>query len=259
VRSFAIILAVSLVTVAGCGGSGGPGGTSAPGDYQGTWILVSGEVDGAPLPIAGRVDLTIDQGSVGGTAACNHYGGEVAIRGDRFELRDGLAQTEMWCEPAELMETESAYLAALARVTTIARDGDQLTLSGDGVTLTFEVVPPIDPEALVGTTWVLDTLVTGEAASSVMGDPATLLLKDDGVFEGSTGCREFSGRYQATGDTITATDLVTNDNACPPDLEAQDAHVLEVLGDGFTTEIEGNRLWVHSRRGDNGLGYLASE
>lgn len=258
-RWFVIVLVVSLAAVAGCGRAGDTGGSTVPGDYQGTWLLVSGEVDGAPLPIAGRVDLTIEDGTVGGTAACNQYGGEVVIQGDRFELRDGLSQTEMACDPPELMETESAYLGALQGIDRIVREGDQLVLTGPDVILTFDVVPPIDPEALVGTTWVLDTLVTGETASSVMGDPATLLLKDDGVFEGATGCREFSGRYQATGDTITATQLVTNDNACPPDVEAQDAHVLEVLGDGFTTEIEGNRLWLTSRGSDNGLGYLAEE
>ena len=50
---------------------------------------------------------------------------------------------------------------------------------------------------------------------------------------------------------MVATTLVTNDNASATDLQDQDAFVLEVLGDGFTVAIDGDRLTLGK---PNGMG-----
>jgi heat shock protein HslJ len=77
---------------------------------------VGGVHDGDPLPILERapITMTVDGTQVGGIAACNHYGGEITISGDRVTI-GAMSMTEMGCDPA-VMEAESAYIAALAAV-----------------------------------------------------------------------------------------------------------------------------------------------
>ncbi len=155
------------------------------------------------------------------------------------------------------MTAEATYMAALAKVTGAERSGDELRLHGDGVELTYSLVPPVADADLTGTTWVLDTLISGDAASSVAGDPATLEFADDGTFTGSTGCRGFGASYAASGAMVTVTDFVNDDRGCPDELMPQDEHVIEVLAAEFTVAIEGNRLTLMS--GALGLGYAAQD
>jgi len=110
------------------------------GPVVGDWVLAGGTIDGVDAPVLEdhRITMTITGSRIGGTAACNSYGGELAMRGDGLHL-ENLAQTEMACaEPA--MAAESAYLAALARVREIGRDGQALVARGDGVELRFDAL-----------------------------------------------------------------------------------------------------------------------
>lgn len=242
------VLAAACSLVPGLGG--GP-----PAAAQGAWELERGEVDGAPLalPDGRRITLEVDGDEVGGTV-CNHY----------FGTWDGsgigsLGSTDMACDPPALMELESAYLGALQRVRRAALDGDGLHLTGDAVDLRFTATPPVPVADLAGTVWELTTLVDGDAASSTAADadPATLLLRDDGTGEGTTGCRSFTGRWVEEGDEVLFTDLAM-DGDCPDGLWAQDDHVVAVLGDGFRAQVDGQQLTLTSRDGD-GLVYTAVE
>ena len=115
---------------------------------------------------------------------------------------------------------------------------------------------PAPTEALVDTLWLLDTLIQGETASTVLGDPATLLLRDAATFEGSTGCRTFSGRYQRFGAEIQFNEFGADGGDCPTELEPQDSLGFGVLGDGFTTEVDSARMTATASGGD-ALGYRA--
>jgi heat shock protein HslJ len=191
-----------------------------------------------PIVEGYRITLTLEEDGVGGTAACNLYGGDVEIDGGDWRLGE-LSWTERGCEP-DVMASEQAYLAALTAVDSVARDGEQLVLSGSGAELRFDELPPVPTAELVSTVWELDTLIEGDAASSVLGDQATLELRGDGTLEGSTGCRTLTGTYVVSGDEVVATSL------------AADA----VIGDGFRAAIDGGRLTLTSE-GDLGLGYRA--
>jgi heat shock protein HslJ len=103
---------------------------------------------------------------------------------------------------------------------------------------------------------VLDTLVDGEVASSVLGE-ATLHLAEDGTATGSTGCRAWTGTWQSAGDVLAFPSLTNEDVACPPDLADQDAHVLDVLGNGPQVAITGDRLTLTAGDG-RGLSYRAT-
>ena len=248
-----------MVLLAACGAAQAPSAPDASGGaVVGDWVLTGGSIDGVDAPALEdhRITMTITGSRIGGTAACNSYGGEIAMQADGLHL-DNLAQTDMACEePA--MSAETAYLTALARVREIARDGAELVARGDGVELRFEALAPPPTADLVGTSWVLDTVLVGDVAASPTGDPATLKLNEDGTFSGSTGCRTFSGEWAEHGDQIVAPSLGIDDATCPEELSSQDRHLVSVIGDGFIPTIEGNLLTLMDP-GGVGLVYRAGE
>ncbi len=240
---------------------GDPPSASVPGgrvDATGAWRLVEGTVGGAPILLDDQwpVTLTIDGTQFGGTAACNGYGGRIVVEGGVVRFGE-IARELIGCEDL-VMATESAFFSALESVRRASMDGEILVLAGDGVSLRFEAIPPVPLADLLETTWKLDTLLTDEVASPAAGDPGTLVLHANGTFEGSTGCRTFSGRYIDTGGQIVATDMAMDDRVCPPALADQDGHVTGVLGDGFSASVDGDRLTLTSA-GGLGLVYVAAD
>ena len=233
------------------------GASTAPGSASagGAWVLISGSGPGGEIRIFDdhRVTLTIQGGEVGGTSACNQYGGTIAFSGNAVRIGE-IGGTEMACEP-DVMQTESAYAAALMAVIRWGRDGDELRLTGEGVDLRFALLPAVPDEEIIGTSWVLESLIQGEAASSVQGE-AFLMLTADGTFTGMTGCREIRGRYIVHGDLIDFVELAAEGD-CPAELEAQDSIVIEVLEGGFSATIDGMSLTLSDNAGQ-GLVYRAA-
>lgn len=201
-------------------------------------------MDGYPIT------LVISEDSVSGTSACNGYGAEPSSGGGSFRVAE-IGGTAMACAE-EVMVSETAYLAALERVTTAALESDELLLAGDGVELRFRPLasPPIGE--LTDTTWRLETLTTGLTATGAQGY-VTLRLDSNGTLTGSTGCRTLRGRYVVVGGEILATRLAA-DGDCSSALADQDGHIVSVLGDGFRADVDGDRLLLIST-GEHGLIY----
>jgi heat shock protein HslJ len=241
----------------GAGGSATPLPSDRPLDLTGAWVLQRGNgPDGTiQVPDGYRVTLTFEGNEVGGQA-CNHYGGTYELTDEGRISFSAMSMTEMACEEP-MMTVEAAYHAALAAVDQATRDDDELTLRGDGVELVFALVPPVPDAALQDTRWSLESLIQGDAVSSVT-DGGWLQLNADGTLSGSTGCRDFDGTYVVTGDTVTITQLSTTDQACTGMIEAQDRHVIEVIEGGFMVAIDGERLTLTLVDG-NGLDYRAAE
>ena len=213
-------------------------------------------MDGDAVPLVDGFPITLsftDEG-VGGTAACNGYGGMYDIAGDQITFSE-LIWTEMACMPEGVMESEQTYLESLLLVDMFSMSDDSLILGGERVELVFEALPPIPTAELTGTVWVLESLVDGESVSSVNGERATLELFTDGSMLGSTGCRTLDGNYMVSGAEVVMTEM-TSHGECPAELEAQDSHVVTVLGDGFRAVVDGQLLTLSSS-GDLGLGYRA--
>lgn len=271
-RRLAIVVAIGLA-VAACSpsssdvdngqssGIGLPPETDQPPttlgpDVYGSWELISGSVDGQPISIVDSHPITLSIGldAVGGTAACNNYfyAGSLPVREG-----SGFGITDMACSPQEVMESEAAYLTALARVEKgVVEDGLLLVgHQGGEVELHFQVLEPLPTADLLGTVWVLEGLVQGEAVTSVSGERATLEMFTDGSFIGSTGCRDISGSYIVSGPTVQFTNFGAH-GECPSDLIAQDSKVISALEGGFRVEIEEKVMttWV---AGDEGLTYRA--
>jgi heat shock protein HslJ len=105
----AVLLLASFA--AACGEDQPPG---ADPFGTGTWRLVSATVDGAALVLVdgSPVTLRVDNGQLGGTSACNSYGGPVTILDGVVAIGPDLVMTEMYCMDESVMTLEAAYLAA---------------------------------------------------------------------------------------------------------------------------------------------------
>lgn len=229
------------------------GETTLPG-LIGDWELQRGTIDADPFPMVEGHRITMnlgEDGTLGGTSACNSYGGTYVADGEDLIVGNELASTAMGCEPA-VMESETAFLSILREPLTYTMSGDELTVVHSEGELVFSRVRPVETAALLDTVWVLETAIQGDTATSVRGD-ATLRLRSDGTLEGSTGCRTFSGTHNIDADTVLFNTFSMSGD-CPEDLAAQDGLIVNVLGDGFTTMIDGDRLTLRSR-GQEGLVY----
>jgi heat shock protein HslJ len=242
------------ITAAGDSGGSAPNPTG-PNIIDGSWILTSGTVDEEPMTLIDdyTVTMVITGDEIGGRAACNSYGGFVAI-GDTSFAVDALSWTEMGCTPAP-MELEGQFLQGISMVDTATRSGDIATLTGPGVSFDFALVPPVPTAELVGSTWILNTIIQGETASSTAtnAEPATLRLDADGTFVGSTGCRRVSGDYVVSGSSLQFTSWGA-DGTCPAELKSQDNSVVSVLEGDISVAIDEIRLTL-TVPGGEGLSY----
>ena len=246
------VLVPAVLLLAGCAGGAG----TSP-EVAGEWELVQFTQDGAvvPAPVGGRATLTVADGELSGTSFCNSYSGSYRLDGDAMSV-SGLGGTEIGCAP-ELMDAESAYLAALGAVEQAATADGYLLLSSDDAELRFRPVPEVPASDLAGTRWILETLLDGEVASSTAGLPAVLELADDGTLTASTGCRELTGRWSLEGDVVRVTDVTPADATCDRDVAAQDEQVTAVLSDDFQVAVTEDSLAV-TGAGGLGLVYRAS-
>jgi heat shock protein HslJ len=247
-KSFVALIGLALALTA-CGDGGEDLDTSSWLRPDGDWELVEGvaTVDGYPIT------LSSDGTGVSGRAACNSYSGVAVINGSAVFFGE-LSQTEMGCEPS-VMEAEAAFLTALQRVQNFRFAGDRLVLTGARTDLVFSPVQPVPTSEFIGTNWVLETLIEGETASSVAGEPATLLPAADGTLTASTGCRTHTGSWLANDAAIVVPDFLA-EGECPDGLWKQDSLVVTVVGDEFRAEVEGDRLTLTSM-GVDGLVYRA--
>jgi len=223
---------------------------------SGTWQLTSGTVNGVEIPLVEThpITITFDGDMVGGTASCNGYGGTYELSAASITFSD-MAITEMACMPQETMEAEALYTTGLAVVDTVEVE-DGLTLSGPGVELVFESLPPVPDAELTNVVWALDGLVTDDAVSSVSGERATIEFFSDGSMLGGTGCRLLTGHYVINGAELTMTDLSAEGPDCDPDMAGQDNHVVSVLEGTVRIEIVETRLTITASGGE-GLTYVA--
>ena len=109
---------------------------------------------------------------------------------------------------------------------------------------------------LVGTTWTLTTIASGDAVSSVLiGTEVTAELTADGTVAGSAGCNRYSGTYRWTGDQLAFYSLASTKMACADDVMAQEGAFLASMGQVATFAIEGEQLTVSDGSGALLLGF----
>jgi heat shock protein HslJ len=156
----------------------------------------------------------------------------------------------MACE--EPLMSQDAWIAAFLPGSTPTLAGDTLTLSKDDVTLTFlddEVANP--DQALEGTRWVVDGIITADAVSSVPLGATAALTFDAGTVNVEAGCNTGSGSYTLGEGSVTFGPIATTRMACADEAMALEAAVLQVLTGEATYEIDADTLTL--RNGANGL------
>src|SRR5574338_274080 len=213
VRPIVTVLAAVLLLAACAGGPGASGSGTSPA-LDGDWVLVAGAGRDGAIPLVDGADITL---SIGGTTvngrAACNQYGGTVTVSGTAIRFSDMASTEMACAEP-VMASEAA---------------------------------------LTGTQWRLETLISGDAASSVQGEP-TLLLRDDGRLEATTGCSLVSGRYAVDGEELRVTSLeVQAPGACDAAMSGQHQLIVSVLSETATFRIEGAALTL--MRGAEGLGY----
>jgi heat shock protein HslJ len=128
-----------------------PGEEAASDPTTESWVLEAGTLDGEDIPIIEGYPITLifdePEGTAGGKSACNQWFAGYTLSGDELTFTD-IGQTMMACVDEGVMESETAFTAALAQVEIFTIEGNQLNLTGEAVDLLFVV----DESAATSTT-----------------------------------------------------------------------------------------------------------
>jgi heat shock protein HslJ len=227
-------LAIALLTVvAACSALTPPSGpTPGPTDLTGRTFLSTGVIENSTqrdLVRDTHIRVEFGNGQLGASAGCNLLGGP-------YELIDGrlvvgpIHATEMGCDPARHAQDE--WLAAfLGAQPTIAVEDMTLVLEAGGTRITLADRRVVEPDLeLVGPLWVLETIIDGEAASSVPpGVTASLRFDGAGHFEVDTGCNTGGGEYTIDDGQLTVGPIGLTRIGCPGVEGHVERVMLEVL------------------------------
>lgn len=228
-----------LLLVSACAGGASSGADGSR--LDGRTFLSTG-VTGHTLVEGTRIQLDFpEEGKLSARAGCNQLFGNVSFDGDRMKVSE-LGGTDMGCEPSRMDQDSwlSGFLQAGPR---FALSGDELVLTGDK-----EVIKLVDRETaqpdmqLEGTRWVLETLLSGQSASSVpQGVEAFLQFEGDRV-TGNAGCNQMGGKAVQSPGKITFSDIVATKMACAGDRGTVEGIVLGVLDGTVAMRIDGDML-----------------
>ncbi|HET7689532.1 MAG TPA: META domain-containing protein [Nocardioidaceae bacterium] len=230
-----IALLPALLILAACGEQTAVGGAGEPAATLDGRTFVGDQVDGHDLVPGSSLRLSFEDGNVGVNAGCNHLSGKARL--DNGVLRvSHVGGTEMGCEP-DLMDQDTWIADFLQSSPDVTVDDRTLALSKEGVTVTLTDEASIqaeNPIALEGTTWKLESIITGDAASSVPGKTPTLRIAE-GRYELFTGCNRGGGTVnEATGSVLTLSAPALTKMACKDSAEPA---VLAVI-DGSPLQFE---------------------
>ena len=246
-----VLLVVGMALLAACSAAGAPSPSGA--SLDGRTFLSTG-VEGADLVPDTQVRLAFADGNLNAQAGCNIMGGSYAIEGDRLRTTQ-LSMTEMGCD--EPRQAQDEWLAAFLGNVTFTIEGDTLVLANGTVRLTLtdkEVVTP--DQALEGTRWVLDGIVSGDAVSSVpVGVTASIKIAG-GRLDVEAGCNMGGGPVEVTADTLTFGPIATTKMACEAGPASVESAVLGALSGTVDYTIDADALTLGS--GINGLIFRAA-
>ena len=221
---------------------------------SGSWNLrFGGGPEGDVMLVDGfPVTITFDgDGSFGGTAACNDYGGTYGIEGNEVFFAE-VGKNDAGCE-TDVQAAESAFIAALGDVTEIHLSPGQLVLGGFSTELIFESASAVPIEELWGRSFVLEATLIDGVPTPAAGEELFLAISPNNTIDGFTGCRTFAGSFVPFGSEIVFNELRA-DGECPASLADQDGHILEVFEGGVSVEFDGGQLLLSSA-GNVGLQY----
>jgi heat shock protein HslJ len=243
------VLLALLLVLAACG-QRPAGNPPAPDQLRGrTFLATAITEDGKPRDMELSLQFT-DDGRLIARASCNTMQGKVDTTGGKLVIDGGLETTEMGCDQAR-HEQDTFVASVLGKKPSWDLTGDRLTITSGATT--FELAPreAVHPDRkLVGTTWVLDTLVDGQVASSTAAGTAPVTLVFDGkTVVADTHCNGVRGEYTIDGDTISVALGPMTKMACEPEIMRGENAVIDVLQGKVRYEITADRLTLTNPSG----------
>jgi heat shock protein HslJ len=213
------------------------------------WILT--ELNGRP-PVQGTTISAEfrDEGSVGGSAGCNHYSTTYTVDGRNLTFDEAAAMTLMACaEP--IMVQEQAYFQALAATARFQVRDDQMTwFDADGNEV---AVFESQSQALAGSVWNVISYNTGRGAvvSLIEGTEITAEFGEDGQVTGSAGCNTYFAPYGTEGSTIRIGAAGSTRMFCaePEGVMEQETQYLTALPTASSYRIEGATMEIRTADG----------
>lgn len=221
-----------------------------------SWVVTQ-IVGRAPLADAvPTLEFSADQ--VAGFGSCNRFSGGYRYSGASLSF-DPLAMTAMACVDGGVMEQESAFSAALAKVSAVRAVGTGLELldSSGAVLLTLGTPPPAAPDRpLQGTTWLLESIVSGEAASSLVAGSQVSLAFAEGQLTGKA-CNNFRASATVSGSEVKIGPVMSTKMACgEPGVNEQETRLFALLPKITGVAVKGDRLTLTAPDG-SALGFVA--
>jgi heat shock protein HslJ len=198
-----VIAALSLLIPA-CGSSS-RSSSSAPTTFPGVSLpghaYIATEVIGHKIVPGTMISLRFEGETLALNAGCNSMGGGYKIKGGVLTVTN-LATTEIGCEAARAAQDKwlGEFLTAGPEIVS----GDKSITLKSGATvvkLTDKTIARPDV-LLAGTRWNVETVITGDTASST-STPAFIQFSNDGRFKASNDCGRIEGTATPKGDTIT--------------------------------------------------------
>ncbi|MFD9698928.1 META domain-containing protein [Lentzea sp. NPDC059081] len=243
-----LVVAVALLAAA-CGSRSAGGGGDVVGKvFHSTSVTEQGKP--RALVEGTRVQLRFtDDGRLLANAGCNQMQGPVSLDDGKLAVSE-LGMTAMGC-PDPALHTQDEWLSKFLSATPSWRmDGANLVVTGPDaeIVLAQEV-----PATLEGGKWTVDTLLTGNAASSVPGGVVATLAFQDGRAEVAAGCNSGSAGYRTAGQEITFEQLVLTDKACGPEEMAVEKAVTQTLQGTVKYTVDGKKLTLTTADG-SGVG-----
>ena len=218
------------------------------------WVLVSylnaaGETATALADREVTAEFHAD-GQLNGNAGCNQYFASYTLDGDKLTIGQA-GSTMMACEPIEVMEQETQFLAALTSAAGWHVAADQLHIL-DAKGATVATFAASEPASLTGTTWAANSVNNGKQAvtSLVAGTTITAVFGEDGQLNGSAGCNNFMTSYAVDGNNITIEPAATTRKMCPGEgVMEQETQFLTALTTAATWSISGDALELRTADG----------
>lgn len=252
-------LAIAAALFGACSGSRASSGapSSTPGgaasDLNGKTYLSTG-IQGATLISGTQIRLAFKDGDLSANGGCNAMGGTYSITGDQLSATQ-MSMTDMACDEPRMKQDE--WLARLLSRATISLAGDTLTMTAGTVRLTLtdkEIATPDLP--ILGTRWILDGIVSGDAASSVPAGATASIRIAEGRVDVQVGCSTGTATVELKADALTFGPIGLTKKGCEPELMAVERAVTTVLAGTVGYTIDADVLTIDT--GNAGLTFRAA-
>lgn len=261
VRILLLVLATALA-LAACGGDdesvtagAGPGDAPLADEYVSFEVTAGGEP--RPLVEGTEIRLRFNDDQLSASLGCNQLSGRFHFDGTRLVV-DGLASTEMGCDPAR-HEQDQWFADLLTSRPQLLISGDELVINDGYTTVLLRDAEASAPDRpLLDTTWEVEGFADGQdpedsAMAFGVAQPGRVRFQDDGFVTGFDGCNQFGTgqapddpvdglRYEVDGDQLAFSGTPVMTEVACPDLTEYVDRFWAVLTGTATWSVDGDQL-----------------